>query len=167
MDAFKLVLEKTLGESLGLQGDPTSPSERKLTLNTHWKDWCWSWSSNILATWWEEPTHWKRHWCWERLKAGGEGDDRGGDGWMASPTQWTRAWANSRRWWRSGKPDVLQSMESQRVDTAEWLNNNSMSKVAGPTPAPLTPFPTTLPQPTQAENPTLTEAFQFLKVDKK
>ena len=154
-------------ESLGLQGDPTSPSERKLTLNTHWKDWCWSWSSNILATWWEEPTHWKRHWCWERLKAGGEGDDRGGDGWMASPTQWTRAWANSRRWWRSGKPDVLQSMESQRVDTAEWLNNNSMSKVAGPTPAPLTPFPTTLPQPTQAENPTLTEAFQFLKVDKK
>ena len=154
-------------ESLGLQGDPTSPSERKLTLNTHWKDWCWSWSSNILATWWEEPTHWKRHWCWERLKAGGEGDDRGGDGWMASPTQWTRAWANSRRWWRSGKPDVLQSMESQRVDTAEWLNNNSMSKVAGPTPAPLTPFPTTHPPPTQAENPTLTEAFQFLKVDKK
>ena len=94
-------------------------------------------------------------------------DDRGRDGWMASATQWTWAWANSRRWWMSGKPGVLQSMESQRVDTTEWLNNNSMSKVAGPTPAPLTPFPTTLPQPTQAENPTLTEAFQFLKVDKK
>ena len=39
----------------------------------HWKDWCWSWSSNTLATWWEELTHWKRPWCWERLKAGGEG----------------------------------------------------------------------------------------------
>ena len=43
----------------------------------HWKDWCWSWSSNTLATWWEQLTHWKRPWCWERLKAGGEGDDRG------------------------------------------------------------------------------------------
>ena len=54
----------------------------------HWKDWCWNWSSNTLATWCKEPTHWKRPWCWERLKAGGEGDDRGWDGRMASPTQW-------------------------------------------------------------------------------
>ena len=46
--------------------------------------WCWSWNSNTLATWWEELTHWKRPWCWERLRAGGEGDDRGWDGWMAS-----------------------------------------------------------------------------------
>ena len=52
----------------------------------HW--WCWNWSSNTLATWCEEPTHWKRPWWWERLKAGGEG--KGWDGWMASPTQWTR-----------------------------------------------------------------------------
>ena len=56
-------------------------------------------------------------------------------------------------------------MESQRADTVEWLNY-SMLKVAGPTPAPLRPFPTTLPQPTQAGNPTLTETCQFLKVDK-
>ena len=54
----------------------------KSTLNIHWKDWCWSWSSNTLATWFQELTHWKRPWCWERLKAGGEGDDRGPDGWM-------------------------------------------------------------------------------------
>ena len=47
-----------------------------LILNIHWKDWCWSWSSNTLATWWEEPTHWKRPWCWERLRAGREGGDR-------------------------------------------------------------------------------------------
>ena len=48
---------------------------RRSTLNIHWKDWCWSWSSNILATWCKEPTHWKSPWCWERLRAGGEGDD--------------------------------------------------------------------------------------------
>ena len=48
----------------------------------------WSWNSSTLATWCKELTHWKRAWCWERLKAGGEGDDRGWDGWMASPTPW-------------------------------------------------------------------------------
>ena len=52
------------------------------------EDWCWSWNSNTLATWCEELTHLKRPWCWERLKAGGEGDNRGWDGWMVSPTQW-------------------------------------------------------------------------------
>ena len=68
-----------------------------------------------LATSCKELTHWKRPWCWERLKAGGEGDDRGWDGWMASPTQWTWVWASSGSWWWTGKPGVLQSMESQRV----------------------------------------------------
>ena len=63
-------------ESFGQQGDPTSQSRRKSVLNIHWKDWYWSWSSNTLATWCKELTHWKRPWCWERLKAGGEGDDR-------------------------------------------------------------------------------------------
>ena len=53
------------------------------------KVWCRSWNSNTLATWCEELTHLKRPWCWERLKAGGKGDDRGWDGWMASLTQWT------------------------------------------------------------------------------
>ena len=56
----------------------------------------------------------ERPWCWERLKAG-EGDDRGWDGWVASLTRWTWVWASSRRWWRTGKPDELQSMGSQRV----------------------------------------------------
>ena len=66
----------------------------------------------------------KRPWCWERLKAGGEGDDRGWDGWMASPTRWTWVWANSGSWWWTGKPDVLQSMGLQRVghDWATELN---------------------------------------------
>ena len=59
--------------------------------------------------------HWKRLWCWERLKVGGEGDNRGWDGWMASPTQWTWVWVSSGSWWWTGKPGVLQSMGSQRV----------------------------------------------------
>ena len=87
-------------ESLGQQ-DQTSQSYRKSVLNIHWKDWGWSWNSNTLATWCEEWTHWERPWCWERLKAGGEGDDRGWDGWMASPTQWTWVWASSGRRWRT------------------------------------------------------------------
>ena len=108
---WTVVLEK----SLGLQGDPTSQSKRKSFLNIHWKDWCWSWNSDTLATWCEEPTHWKRPWCWERLKAGGEGDNRGWDGWMASLTWWSWVWVISRSWWWTGKPGVLQSMWSQRV----------------------------------------------------
>ena len=68
-----------------------------------------------LATWCEELTPWKRLWCWEGLGAGGEGDDRGWDGWMASPTQWTWVWVNSESWWWTGRPGVLQFMGSQRV----------------------------------------------------
>ena len=107
-------------ESLGLQGDPTSPSWRKPVLNILWKDWCWSWNSNTLATWCEEMTHWKRTWCWKCLKAGGEGDDRGWDGWMASLTHWTWVWVNSGSWWWTGKPGVLQSMGLQRI-RHDWV----------------------------------------------
>ena len=101
-------------ESLGLQGDETSQSWRKASV-LHWKDWCWRWSSNTLATWCQEPTHWKRPWCWGRLKVGGWGDNRGWDGCMASPTQWTWVWANSGRKWRIEKPGMLQSIGSQGV----------------------------------------------------
>ena len=69
----------------------------------------------------EETTHYKRPWGWERLKTGGEGDDRGWDGWMASPTQWTWVWAGSGRWWRAGFPGVLQCMGLQ---SQKGLNNN-------------------------------------------
>ena len=64
----------------------------------------------------------KRPWCWERLKAGGEGDDRGWNGCMASLTQWTWVWVNSGSWWWTGRPGVLQSVKLQRVDTTEGLN---------------------------------------------
>ena len=88
------------------------------------EDWCWSWNSNTLATRCEELTHLKRPWCWERSKAGGEGDDRGWDGQMASLTQWTWVWVNSGSWWWTGRPGVLWFMGSQRVghDWATELN---------------------------------------------
>ena len=62
----------------------------------------------------------KRPWCWERLKAGGEGDDRGWDGWMASLTWGTWVWASSRSWWWTGKPGMLQSLGLQRVGY-DWV----------------------------------------------
>ena len=87
-------------------------------------DWCWSWNSSTLATWCEELTYLKRSWCWERLRAGGEGDDRGWDGWMASPTQWTCVWVHSGSWWWTGRPGVLLFMGLRRVghDWATELN---------------------------------------------
>ena len=102
-------------ESLRLQGDQTSQSERKSVLNIHWKDWCWRWNSNTLAIWCEELTHWKRPWCLERLKAGGEGEDRGWDCCVASLTQWTWVLVNSGSWWWTGRPGLLQCIGSQRV----------------------------------------------------
>ena len=75
-----------------------------------------------LVTWYEEPTHWKRPWCWERLRAGGEGDNTGWDGWMASPTQWTWVWVNSRSWWWTGRPGILHSVDHKESDTTEHLN---------------------------------------------
>ena len=94
----------------------------------NWKDWCWSWNSNTLATWCEELTHLKRPWFWERLKVGGEGDDRGWDGWMASLTQWTWVWVNSGNWWWTGRPGVLQSMGLQSwTQLSYWTELNWQS----------------------------------------
>ena len=104
IDAFELWCWRRLLRVPWLQGDPTSPFERKSVLNIHWKDWCWSWNSNTLGTWCEELTHLKRPWCWEKLKAGEEGDDKGWDGWMASLTQGTWVWVNSGSWWGTGSP---------------------------------------------------------------
>ena len=83
------------------------------------------------GTWCKELTHLKKPWCWERLRAGGEGDERGWDAWMASPTQQTWVWVGSGSWWWTGRPGVLQSMGSQRVghDWAtelNWTERNSL-----------------------------------------
>ena len=79
-----------------------------------------TWCEDTLATWCEELTHWKIPWCWEGLGAGGEGDDRGWDGWMASLTRWTWIWVNSGSWWWTGRPGVLRFMGSQRVGH-DWV----------------------------------------------
>ena len=102
-------------ESLGQQGNQTSQSKRKSSLNVHWKDLCWRWNSNNLATRCKELTHWKRPWCWERLSAGGGVSERGWDGWKASPIQQMWVWAKSGIYWKAGKPDMLQYMGLQRV----------------------------------------------------
>ena len=121
---WTVVLEKTLENPLDCKKIKRVNPKGKSVLNIHWKDWCWSWNSSALATWCKELTHWKRLWCWERLKAGGEEDDRGWAGWMTSPTQWTWVWANSKRCWRTGKPSVLQSLGSQRV-RHDWATISS------------------------------------------
>ena len=100
----------------------------KSTLNIHWKDSWWSWSFNTSTTWYEELTHWKRSWLRERLKAGEERDDTGWDGCMASLTQWTWVCTNSGRWWRTGKPGVLQLMGLQKVGHDSYWKT-TMSKV--------------------------------------
>ena len=97
---------------------------KESALNIPWKDRYWSWSSNILATWCRGPTHWETPWCWERLKPREKGTTgwgscclikRGWEGWMEPSTQWTWVWENSRRWWMTGKPGMLQPMGWQRV----------------------------------------------------
>ena len=102
-------------KSLGLQREQTYPSWRKSSLSAHWKNRSWSWGSNTLAISWEEKTPWKRPWCWESVKARGEGDDRRWDGGTVSLKLPTWIWPNSRRQWKTGGAGVLWSMGSWRV----------------------------------------------------
>ena len=130
IEAFELWCLRRLLIVLWTTRRPNQSILNEISPEFHWKDWCWSWRSNTLSTWCEEPTHWKRPWCWERSKAGGEGNDRGWDGWMASPTQWTWVWVDSVSWWWTGRPGMLWSMGSQRVgyDWATELNWNILSE---------------------------------------
>ena len=98
-------------------------------MGKQWKQWLtlfWGALKSLqmvtLAPWCEELTHWKRPWCWERLKAGGEGDNRGWDGWMASLTQWTWVWVKSGSWWQIGKPwpTAIQGVANSRTQLSEW-----------------------------------------------
>ena len=89
-----------------------------------------NWNSNTLGTLCEELTHWKRLWRWEGLGAGGEGDDRGWHGSIASPTRWTWVSVNSGRWWWTGRPGVLQFMGLQRVGH-NWATELNWILVAG------------------------------------
>ena len=127
---WAVVLEKTLESPLDCKEIQPVHPKRKSVLGVHWKDWCWSWISNTLATWCKELTHLKRPWCWERLRAGAEGDDRGWDGWMVSSTQWTWVWVDSGSWWWTRRPGVLRFVVSQRVghDLATELNWSDVYK---------------------------------------
>ena len=100
-------------------------SSKNCGLNTAWPQildctprltlfysWLFTWCVFFPGTDFWEVTWWKTPWCWERLRAGGEGDDRGWDGWMASLTRWTWVSASSGSWWWTGKPGVLRSMGS-------------------------------------------------------
>ena len=110
------------------------PFWRRSALGFLWREWCWSWNSSTLATSCEEVTHWKRLWCWEGLGTGGEGDNRGWDGWMASLTRWTWVWVNSRSWWCTGRPGMLWFMGSRRVGhnwatELNWTEEEYLSQV--------------------------------------
>ena len=109
----------TLAPSSSSGHFPFQIQEKRHTLN-YWENHA---SSPFYATWCEEPTHRKRPWCWERLKAAGEGDDREPDGWMTSLTQWTWVWASSGRWRRTGRPRALQSIGLQ--SWTRLRNNNT------------------------------------------
>ena len=117
---WTVVLEKTLESPLDCkETQPVNPKGNQF--------WIFIGRTDAKA---ETPILWPRHaknwllkrlWCWERPKAGGEGDDRGWDGWMASLTQWTWVWANSGSWWWAGRPGVLQSMGSQScTQLSDW-----------------------------------------------
>ena len=126
---WTVVLKKTW-ESLGLHGDPTSPSSGRSVLGVHWKDQCWSWHSNILATWCKELTHLKRPKCWERLRAGGEGNDR--EGLMASASQCERLLLNNKTlgFLASGE-DKFSLGPEMRLDHSELLCNKVLLKYKG------------------------------------
>ena len=95
-----------------------------------------------FATWCKELTHLKRPWCWERLKAGGERDNRGWDGCMASLTQWTRVWVNSRSWWWTGRPGMLQFMGSQsQTQLSDWTELNWTKPLLLLVTVSLSPYP--------------------------
>ena len=123
-DCFKYVLlDKTLESPLDSKEiKPVNPKGNQ----------CWMFIGRTGAEaeapilWPAKLKNWHigKDWCWERLRAGGEGDDKGGDGWMASLTQWMSVWANSWRWWGIGKPGLLQSMWSQsQTRLRDWTES--------------------------------------------
>ena len=102
-------------ESLGQQGDPTSPFLKEISPEFSLEGLMLKLKLQYFVDLMWRTDSWKRPWCWERFKVGGKGDNRGWDGWMASATQWTWVWVSSVSWWWTGRPGMLQSMESQRV----------------------------------------------------
>ena len=137
-------------ESLGLQGDPTSPFWRRSALGVLWREWFWSWNSSTLAISCEELTHWKRLWCWEGLGAGGEGDNRW-DGWMDGITDSMDAslselWelVMDREAWRAAIHGVAKS----RTWLSHWTELKSATHLKLGKPCLLTSTWNSNPKPT-------------------
>ena len=127
---WTVVLEKTLESPLDCK--EIQPVHLKISPGCSLVGLIWSWNSNTLATWCKELTYLKRPWCWERLRAGGEGDDRGWDGWMASPTEWTWVWVNSGSWWWTGRPGMLRFTGLQSLtQLSDWTELNWILTQAG------------------------------------
>ena len=115
---WTVVLEKTLESSLDSKIKPVHPKGNQADAEAPIPG----------ATWCKELTHWRRPWCWERLKAGREGGDRGWDGWMALPTQWTWVWANSERWWRTGMLHVaVHGAEKSGTQLRDWTTTTALN----------------------------------------
>ena len=115
-----VVLEKTLESPLDCKKmKPVNPKGNQL--------WIFTVEAEAPIVWPPQPAHWKRLWCWERLREAREGDDRGRGGWMSSPTQWTWVCVGSGSWW-TGRPGVLQSMELQRVGH-DWVTELNWVKI--------------------------------------
>ena len=120
IEAFKLCCWKRLLRVPWTAGRSNQQSWRKSTLNIHWKDWCWSWNSNTLATWGEEPTHWERPWYWERLRAGGQGGNRGWDGYRLNGHDFEPTLGHSER---QGSLACCSPWGRKELDMTERLNN--------------------------------------------
>ena len=97
--------------------------------------------TSTLATWSKELTHLKRPWCWERLKAGGEGDHRRWDGWMASPSQWTLVWVNSGSWRWTGRPGIVHGFAKSQTQLSNWTELNSIVHGGNTQPIYIHSFP--------------------------
>ena len=123
---WTLVLEKTLESPLDCKEiQPVHPKGDQSWVFIGRSDF-WSWNSNTLAIWCEELTHLKRPWCWERLRAGGKGEDRGWDGWMASLTQWSWVWVNSRSSWQTGRCGAVHRVtEWDMTEGLNWTEPNN------------------------------------------
>ena len=122
---WTVVLEKTLESPLDCKEiKAVSPKGNQPCI--HWKDWCWSLNSNTFVIWCKEPTHWKRPWCWERLKVGGESEATGWDGWLATPTnghEFEQALGDGQG---QGSLACCSPWGPKESDRIEWLNNKML-----------------------------------------